>query len=451
VLERLRTFIHSHNLLTPNNRLILAVSGGLDSMVMLHLFLLSPELYQTPALVLHINHNQRGAESDKDEALVRSSCEQYGLECHSEQLTNLPKDASEDVMRFARYAVFDKMLATYSTAKLATAHHLDDQLETFLMRLAKGTSLKGLGSIPEKRAAFIRPLLGFRRVELERYQQDHQIQFRTDDSNHDVSKLRNNIRKNVVPNLMEVFSDSFYAGFDKTLYELKGRQKNLTEANERLFKSIYKMNQSNGTLLIDDYKQLPDLEKRDLLQYCVSHLDPLNYSASNEMWQSFDRFVDQAKTGKQFLISETIRVFKNRSFLEFTISDFREWPIQELFPDSSVDWGNQRITLKKVTWKDIELSADPNREFFCGDKVSFPLIIRSWKDGDIFHPFGMKGTQKVSDFYINNKIDRLEKHKIPIVIVGDKIIWIAGFRLDGRFKVTEQCKSIYKISITEEA
>lgn len=451
MLERLRAFIHTHNLLSPNDTLILAVSGGLDSMVMLDLFLHLDDVVKAKPAVIHINHGLRGSDSDTDEHLVRDICLHNGLDFYSDRLTNLSENANEDVMRQARYKAFEKILALHFNAKLATAHHLDDQFETFLMRLAKGTSLKGLGSIPEKRSAYIRPMLGFHRAELEKYAQEHQISYRVDATNQDISKLRNHIRKNIVPNIIEVFGDSFYAGFDKTLSELKSRQKNLADDNERLFKTLFKVKQGNGSLALEDYNDLPDLQKRDLFQYCVSHLDPLNYLASNEMWQSFDRFVAQAKTGTQFLISKKIKVYKNRTTLLFTISSDKEWPARELFPDSSVDWGNRRIKLQEVSRKQVEFRNDPNREFFCGDKVTFPIQVRSWKNGDVFRPLGMRGTKKLSDFLIDFKIDRNKKMSIPIITNGSKIIWIAGYRLDDRFKVTEHCKKIFEIDLTKEA
>jgi len=450
VLNRLHLFIQTNQLVFPKDKIILAVSAGKDSMAMMHLFQsLSLEL-ELELRVLHINHNVRGADSDADESLVKQVCDQWRLPYEVRHLAGLNIDSSEDELRLARYAAFDKILETSPKFKIATAHHLDDQLETFLMRLAKGATINGLQGIPVKRDRFIRPMLSFRRSEIDFYIEAEHIPFREDVTNRDTSKLRNHIRHTAIPALLDVFSESFYDGFSKSHNEIKQQAEIFKEQNLRTSRDIFHTNGTEGRLDFSKYVVLPALQRRAVFQYCISSLNPLSLSASSDLWRSFERFLTRAVVGARFQVSKDFFILKNREYLLFGVLDIDILPVLELYPDETVYWGQDKISLQAVQPVEVELNRNTYQEFFCADRVTFPLTVRSWYEGDSFSPLGMKGKKKVSDFFIDQKIDLNKKNTIPLICNKDKIIWVGGMRLDERFKIKDICKKIYKLTLDKE-
>ncbi len=445
--ERLHAFITTHQLIFPNDRVFAAVSGGVDSMVLLDLLQRLSGEFPFELRVLHINHRVRGADSDADEALVNKQAKKFNLSFECKRLSGLNRASSEDALRQARYAAFEEILQHYPDAKIATAHHLDDQLETFFMRLAKGAGLKGLSGIPLKRDAYIRPLLSFRRREIETYARRQQIVFREDRSNADTAKLRNHVRHALVPALKEVFGEPFYHGFSKSLNEIQNHQIVFKRENEQLFKKIVTLNGSEIRLAISAYSELPPLRRRAVFQYCISRTNPLTLIASNGLWKAFDRFVFGAAAGARFQAGKALFVRKNREDLFFYKAEPEILSPVELYPGESVSWGKYRIYLRNVKNEKVTLNNDCNQEFFCADRVLFPLTVRSWLAGDFFYPLGMKGKKKISDFFVDQKTEGYQKKSIPLVCSGTDIIWVGGMRLDNRFKISETCKKIYQLTL----
>lgn len=444
---RLRAFITTHRLISPNDRIFAAVSGGIDSMVMLDLLRrlsveLSFELY-----VLHVNHKVRGAASDADEALVKAHAKHFNLPFECKELSGLDNASSEDKLRKARYNAFEEILTQNPGSKIATAHHLDDQLETFLMRLAKGAGLKGLSAIPIKRDDFIRPLLAFRRGEIETYATRSQIPFREDHTNADISKLRNHIRHTLIPATKNVFGPSFYKGFSKSLKEIQAHQALFTEENEEIFRLLPEITETECRLHLSDYSKLAPLRRRAIFQYCISRANPLTSFVSDDLWQAFDRFVFSASTGARFQAAGHLYVLKNRANLLFYPAAADTIRPAELYADEVAHWGGYSIRLQRIKEGKVTLNKDRKQEFFCADQVIFPLTIRSWREGDSFYPLGMTGKKKLSDFFVDQKIDLSAKNSIPLVCSGPDIVWVAGLRLDNRFRVEENCSEIYHIKI----
>ncbi len=445
--ERLRAFILTRQLISQNDQIFAAVSGGKDSMVMLDLLhKLSAEM-PFELRVLHVNHGVRGASSDADQALVKDQADRLKLPFEYKILSGLDNSSSEDVMRRARYAAFEEILLQYPGAKTASAHHLDDQLETFLMRLAKGAGLKGLSGIPLKRGRFIRPMLSFRRSEIDAYAAQNSVPFHEDHTNADTSKLRNHIRHKAVPAVMDVFGSSFYEGFSKSLNEIKNHNQLFSEENEQNFTNMLHLKGREGRLDASAYAGLSALRRRAVFQYCISCLNPLTFSASDDLWQAFDRFTVHASTGAQFQAGGGLSVIKNRNGLFF----FRPAPGAlkpvELYPGRPVFWGRFKISLQEVKAEAVTMNNRRSQEFFCADRVILPLIIRTWQEGDFFYPLGMKGKKKLSDFFVDQKIDLHEKNSVPLICSGDDIIWAAGLRLDDRFKMYGTCKKIYQLNL----
>ncbi len=412
---------------------------------MLHLLQRLTQKISFELRAVHLNHGQREKESDEDADFVRDYCAEQSLPFYSEKITGLPPGASEDALRQARYAWFDSVIKEHSHAKVATAHHLDDQVETVLMRMAKGATLKGLRGIPLKRPGYIRPLYGFTRAEISAYATEQQIPFREDASNADTTFLRNHIRQEILPAIRSVFGPSFFKGFEKSLRELDGAWETLSKLLPQRFETMCQRSGERATLTLSDYSRLNAFERRALLEYCISTLNHLTSSVSEKFSLSFDRFVKTASVGARFEVAGNLVVFKNREVLTFIVGQTETERQVQLFPGEAVQWKAYRLSVEPVQRNNVRFDNDPFKEYFCADGVRFPLTVRDWKAGDRFKPLGMQGGKKVSDFLVDSKTERQEKTDVPVVCAENRILWLAGMRLDERFKVKNNCEQIYKI------
>lgn len=411
-------------------------------MVMLHMFLALRRKMNISLRVIHINHGVRGQAGNLDEQLVRDECQRLKLPFSCKKLQGLDMQSSEEKMRQARYAAFGEYLEAFPGSKIATAHHLDDQLETFLMRLAKGSGQKGLLGIPPQRPGYIRPLLFLRRSELEQYAAKHQIVYRTDATNQDIMKTRNNIRHTIVPLLQQVFGDAFYDGFRKSVDDLQAVYGAYRQLIENKFDSVFLRESGSILCPVDFYNGLQPKLKRDLLDYCFLTLNPLTSTLPRGVFDEFSVFARQAQTGSFFFYGQ-LKVIKNRESLLFTNRDAVPEKNRELYPGQTVRFGGNIISLARVEYRQIRFTENENIEYICADELRFPLTVRSWRKGDFFYPIGLGKKKKVSDFFIDCKIDRQRKQTIPLICNGADIVWLAGLRLDERFKIQRNCKACY--------
>lgn len=418
-------------------------------MVMLDVLLQLRKKLNFDVQVLHVHHGIRGKESDEDERFVQDFCVRKNIPFFSRRLTGFDRNSSEDALRRARYEVFESFLSDSVNGKLATAHHLDDRLETFLMRLAKGSGIKGLRSIPVRRGPYIRPLLFLTREEIARYAAERQIAWRDDSSNLDEDKLRNKIRLRLTPVLQDVFGREFYAGFAKSLKELDEWYRMYESDNRILFAEMNQPTEEGLSLSIDKYRRLPALRRRRMLEYCISSFYPLNFTIPTGYFAEFDSFVAQARTGALFHFKQQVSALKERDEIVFIKGRPESFPSLFIPEDLSVAENRSfkiRITRLDKAPADFK-NPKADTEIICGDRIRFPLEVRGWREGDWFFPLGMNKKQKLSDFFINRKIDLHKKKSLPLLVNKDEIVWVAGYRIDNRYRVTPDCKTIYKLEI----
>ena len=448
LIEKIKTFILSNQLISSNEHIFAAVSGGVDSMVMLYCLNLLKKESNFNLSVIHVNHGVRPGDTDEDENLVREWCAGHDLPFHSKKLSGFDLISPENDLRDARYDVFNEILLQNPDAKVATAHTLDDQVETFLMRLAKGSKVKGLCGIPAMRDAFIRPMLNITKKELYQFAMDKKIPFHEDYTNKDEKKLRNKIRRQIVPGLIETFGENFYEGFRRSQQDLIDVWLNFMESMQQIYLKYVKEKDNGLEIQIEDYRSLSLPERRQLLNGCVSKFYPLNFQIRSTYFEQFDEFVHKASTGKQFHFENNLNCLKNRTSIYFTVDQNSASDLLELYPGRVVYIGRNKISLKKVENGDRTVDENSHIELICGDRIQIPLTVRNWNEGDFFYPLGMNKKQKLSDFFINQKIDRFRKVSIPLVANGMDIIWVAGMRLDDRYKLTKTCKSVYKLEMS---
>lgn len=416
-------------------------------MVMLHCLHHLKDEMNFKLAVIHINHGIRGAESDGDAQLVQNKCRELDIPITSKKLTGFDLNTSEEVLRDARYTIFEQLSAESTKVKIATAHHLNDQLETILMRLAKGSAVKGLRGIPKVRENIIRPLIEITHREIEQFAKQNDISYRFDSSNLDQSKLRNQIRSSIVPQIEHVFGSDFYGGFQKSLAAIEQFYHSCLEQTADQFKKIVRIERDRLKFDLKNYKALLPLQRKQLTEYCVSRYYPLNFDFSFKFFQEFDTFVDSCETGSGFHFKHGVRALKDRGKIIFTNLPESAESELNLYPGEPVLFGRNKISLIEVESGQVSFNEDLENEYICGDKIELPLRIRGWKRGDSFYPLGMKTAQKLSNFFINQKISRVDKNKIPLILNKEEIIWIAGLRLDQRYRISDKCRKIFLLKI----
>ena len=435
MLQKFENHIAQNFPFLNGKKLLLATSGGIDSMVMVDLFQKLP----FDIAIVHCNFQLRGMESFEDQNFVQNYAETNNIELFitqfdTEAFAEDYKLSTQVAARELRYSWFYELLDTKKYDYILTAHHADDNLETFLINFVRGTGLDGLTGIPEQNDKVIRPILILSRQELEQYAKENNIQWREDSSNASDKYLRNKIRHNVVPILKELNPD-FLSSFQKTQTYLQESQTMAEDASIMVYQQVAKENGEDIHFDLNQLKKLPNYKS-----YLYQWLNEYGFSAWDDIYDLVD-----SQSGKQ-VFSNKFRLLKNRDFLILSPINL-EVDIEEYFI-----YKNQKevnIPLNLSFCKVADISLVPNTTIFVDeDKLWFPLDLRRWKKGDSFQPLGMEGkSKKVSKFFKDQKLSLIEKEKIWILCSDNQIVWIVGLRQDERFKVKNTTKNILKIQL----
>ncbi len=434
MIQKFRSHIDRNFSFLKEKRLLLATSGGLDSMVMLDLF----RKLNFDIAIAHCNFQLRGIESFGDQNFVQDYSEKNKIELYltqfdTEAFANDYKLSTQVAARELRYNWFYELLETKSYDYILTAHHADDNLETFLIHLSRGTGLDGLTGIPAHNDKIIRPILLFSRDEIEDYAQENNLLWREDSSNASDKYLRNKIRHHLVPAFKELNPD-FLSSFHKTQTYLKESQSMVEDASIMVYQQVAK---DDGEKISFDLNQL--LKLPNYKSYLYHWLVDYGFSA----WEDIYNLVN-SQSGKQ-VFSKEFRLLKDRGFLILN-------PINLEGDDEYFINRNQKevkipinLTLNRVN----EISNVSNEVIFVDeDKLLFPLVLRRWQTGDIFQPFGMEGkSKKVSKFFKDEKLSLIEKENAWLLCTDNQIIWIVGQRQDEHFRIKNTTKTILKIQL----
>lgn len=408
--------------MTTEARYILALSGGGDSVCLFHLLRQSHFSFE----VFHCNYQLRGIESDEDELFVRNLCEGYGIKYHIKRfdtstIVEREKGNVQEVARKIRYSWFRKALENEKFDAILTGHHFNDNLETSLFNFSRGTDIKGLVGIPESNDGVLRPLLQFKKSEIEAYLASGDFAFRTDSSNFTEKYSRNKIRMSIVPAFHELFED-VENRMALSLSNLKQAdlfiQNQINKIREELFQDW-----DYGKRI--ELKKLKDLEP---LEWILKRLfSPYGFHDGKEIAK-----IMGAETGK-YIASDQFRLIHDRDRLLLTglTEEAEEYIVEENCKE-----------LKKPIYISIEYTDQQSQSEnfdveFDYDKFEFPLTIRTWRRGDYFYPKGMHGKKKLSDFYSDLKLSLPEKENTWLICSGGDVMYIVGHRQDKRFMVDE--------------
>ncbi len=416
-------------------KILLAVSGGVDSVVLAHL---CREVGLDFSLA-HCNFHLRGEESQGDEAFVMELADALeaevfieGFETHA--YAKEKKISIQMAARDLRYNWFRELQETLQFDYIFTAHHANDNLETVLINFIRGTGLEGLTGIPDVNEFTIRPLLPFTRKHIEDYAHLQKLKWREDSSNDSVKYFRNKVRLEVIPKLLEL-NPQLLESFSKTRNYLQQSSELIEDYISALFPKIAKQEEYGYSFEISKLQSIPNTKA---VMYSLFR------SFEFTEWEDVYDLLE-SQPGK-IVYSKTHRLIRDRDKLLLTLLLPTEDKVYEIKENEEV------VMLPMGTFhfeavEDFE-NSDPRTIFLDRDKIKYPLVVRKWQEGDYFHPFGMKGKKKLSKFFKDEKLSLPQKENCWLLCSNDKIVWVIGHRPDARFAVKDETKQILRLSYT---
>jgi tRNA(Ile)-lysidine synthase len=446
LLSQFRDFIKQQNLFSTKDKLLLAVSGGVDSVVLCELCKQAGYDF----IMAHCNFQLRGEESERDEQFVRELGKKYGIEVvvkkfDTKKFAAEKKISTQEAARELRYGWFAELVRSREsgvgsqyTTYLLTAHHADDNNETVLMNFFRGTGLHGLTGIPVSAGYIRRPLLGFSKDELIVFANENKLEFVEDSSNQSSKYTRNYFRNEIIPAIGKVYpqvKDNLQDNISRFKEIEKLYQFSVGELKKRICKQ-------RGNEVHVPVKQLMAFNNRALIYEIISP-----YGFNEKQVDEVVKLAD-SDSGKYIQSPAAIyRIIRHRHW--FIIS-----PVQATEAENIIIEKEDREIIFSEGKLRIEITSNQqpatSNNTACLDlkEISFPLLLRKWKTGDYFYPLGMKKKKKLSRFFIDQKLSKTEKEKLWVLESNQRIIWVAGHRIDDRFKITEKTKLVLQFSLS---
>jgi tRNA(Ile)-lysidine synthase len=455
----------------PSDRVLLAVSGGPDSVALAHLMLrISPE-YSLSLGIAHLNHGLRAQDAENDAAFVTSLAGQLGLPFHADRRDVIAFQrhhqlSLEEAARKVRYQFLFAVAEKFGFNKIALGHHADDNAELVLMYLLRGSGPSGLSGIPPVRGnKIVRPLICLERSEIMAYISEKNLPYMADRSNEDPRFLRNRIRQHLIPELKTSYNPSIVATLNRLAMIFRTEDQWFEENLALAYKNCISINESSQVCLsLAFLNQLAAAVKRRVIRKAIgavqknlrnialAHVEAvLGLSAST----AIDGRVDLPDGIHVFKNREELIIYRNTigssvGYSAFVLSDSLDYHYEVSTTGLVViREANMSIALAEIPVDEFPGPDHADRQiaFFDMEQLSFPLVVRNFRPGDRFSPLGMCGRQKVKKFFINNKVPRWQRQKCPILLSRDKIIWIAGHRIDDSVKVRPQTRRILKAEL----
>ena len=439
MIRKLIHHIEKEELFGRHDKLLLTVSGGLDSIVLLHLM----HEMEMDCVVAHCNFRLRGEDSEGDEVFVQKLAETYNYPFHTIAFDTVAFAEEncisiEMAARDLRYEWFEKIRRESECRYILTAHHADDVIETVLINLARGTGIHGLTGIKAKMGRLVRPLLLFSREELKGYALANELKHREDYTNAQTDFVRNKIRHQIIPVLQKI-----NPSIQKTMNENVARFSDveLIYNNDIEEKKLSFVEEKDDQLLISvsELKKIPAKNS-----HLFELLKPYGFHSRDviSIIESLDSI-----SGKLFY-SEAYQILRDREYLVLTKKVEKEDGEYELMENIPLVINEKEFKCEIFDRpKDFKFSTNPQIACFDAEGLSFPLKLRKWEQGDVFHPIGMKGRKKVSDYFIDNKFSLTDKENAWLLVSGHDIIWLVGHRMDDSYKITKKTTTICEIKL----
>lgn len=437
IFQKVQQFIEAHRLFNHQHRLLIAVSGGLDSMVLLHVM----KHLEYEFAVAHCNFGLRGEASEGDAQFVQEMAKSLGVECFVQHFSkgDAEKRGTQEWARAVRYAWFEELSVDRGFDRILVAHHQDDQAETMLMNLVRGSGVTGLAGMLPLHGRLARPLLGIARAELEAFAKAASISFREDETNAEEHYQRNFVRHRIVPLLQELNPK-----VSAELAATAERMRKLRTALDGSLANVYKLvaEQKEGALYLKKKELLatsdPSFWLFELLR---------EYSFSFELCSQVVRDVGEAPgavyehaNAKLYRDRECLIVTRKEKLGAIANSFSLQEPSGALENPLRVGWGTKDAARYEIQKRESIAALD-------FDLLTFPLQFRRWETGDRFHPLGMEHSKLLSDFMIDTKLSRYEKERIWVLCSGEDVVWVVGHRIDHRYRITPQTRQVFEVEL----
>lgn len=445
--------INEYSLLHAGETVVVAVSGGADSVALLDI-LTSLEKYRLRLIVAHLNHRLRGAESDGDEAFVRELAARYDLPCEvlSEDVLALSRAerlSLEDAGRLARYRFFDSVAKKHGVSAVALAHHADDQAETVLMRLLRGAGTGGLAGMAPKSGLYIRPLLHVRRVDIEQYLASWGLSFRTDSSNRDTTFLRNRIRLELLP-LLSSYNPSIAERLADTGEILAADEAYLAEvANER-FARLTSMEGEALSLSLEDLACEPRSLVLRFLRRAILEVKGDLRSLSYRHVAAIERLLTSSRAHARLSFPGGMVVKKSYGTIRFSASAGETFAPYEMMIEGPGTYqlpsGYElavEFALPPSDWREV----GERTVFIDPAAAPFPWTVRTFRPGDRIRPLGMGGSKKLKDIFIDRKVPLDVRRRIPLLFAGQALLWVAGMQRSDAALVSADTRDVLRVEL----
>lgn len=457
--KRFIKFIDENELLQKGDKVVVGLSGGPDSVCLLHMLCSVRDIYNLEIVAAHINHMLRGKEADEDENYARKISNSLGVEffCKREDINRYGKEkglSSETAGREVRYNFFNEVKRNCSFSKIATAHNANDQAETVLMRIMRGTGLEGLGGIPVKRdGIYIRPILFMNRKEVEEYCDEMNLQPRIDESNLERVYSRNKVRLDILPYMKENFNPDVIETINRMAIILQEDNNFIQREVEKAFK-IY-CEKIDDSIKIG--KELFNNDKVIISRVIRKAISDVSGSKYDVEMKHTQEVIILSELGTNKKVDLPNKIIAQNIYGDIYIKRREEVKInsnKELFIDKEnilgekIEFGKYIIRFEKLSnEKNIKFTNNNLIKCFNFDKINGNIIIRYRKNGDKIVPLGMSGNKKIKDIFIDMKIPQEERNNIPILQFDNDIAWVVGVRVSEKYKVTKDTINILKVII----
>lgn len=469
LIRTVRNTISEYRMLESGDSVLVAVSGGPDSIALLHILQYLAPFYHLRLGIAHLNHCLRGPESDRDESFTRALSADLNLPLYTDKVdVNKFKCeyglSLEEAARKARYSFFDEISQVHHYNKIALGHHGDDNAESVLMHLLRGSGPAGLSAIPPIRQnKYIRPLINTRRSDILSFINDQGLSYVTDTSNTDLKFVRNRIRHELMPILRTSFNPNIVDTLNRLASVMRLEDEWIEGLTQSMFEGAVVFRQSDRVGLSLPYiKQLPQAARRRIVRKAIAdvkgnlkristrHIDDAIQLAVQGHFSSRLDFPGRTRILKT---SEALWIIKEAGALRDAV------PESSLCPEFSIELCKPGMVTIEETGDSIILSElagaelpqafakDRHTAFFDRDAVQFPIVIRNPRPGDRFSPLGLNGSQKLKKFFIDHKVPHSTRLKCPLLVSGGKIIWVAGHRLDNSVRIQPTTRRVLKAEL----
>ena len=459
LFEKFLDFIHKHQLINPDDYILVAVSGGIDSVVLLHLLIQYRKTIPLRLEVIHINHQIRGSQADEDQNYVEQLSKQYHISSISRKI-NVPKFIEtkglslEEGARFLRYRFYNWALKKTGADWVALGHHADDQVETVIDHFLRGSGVKGLTGMPVRRDKYIRPILFASRKDIETYAKAHSLHYQVDATNELTKFRRNRIRLELIPYLQEHFNFAIADVVARTAQVMDEVETYMNAQADSAFKTCL-VNFKKHKIVLDIHTFLNyfiAVQKYILYQVLDRIELPRSILTSAKMNRAM-ALIGARMSGKKMMLTADWQLLVDHQFLVIQKIPGSERELKiELDKIYKLQDGEIEFRATLIAREQLPQQFSPERhiEYVDYDKIQGQLLLRSFKTGDRFQPLNFKGTKKVSDFFTDQKIPLHQRMEIPILVCDAGILWIINYQIDNRFKITEATRRVLKLTASKK-